>query len=397
MNLPFHIRLLAGGEFFYEASAPVEREASTSRPTPTRCRSSARRRATRRRLLAHPALPAHLRLRHRPLRRRRIRRRAVAPVPEADARRRRSYPEGLRRSAVRPRAARLGRRRLQLPARLSHQAQLRDRLPLAGVPEHLDTGRRHRATAPTRTCKTEASQSFQGELNARLLRNVRKVRELEVRADYSYTLLSELIQIRGGQYGNTGKRAIHSVEGYAKLYLNGDHFLQASYTYLYSIDDRRRRRCARSPNHWATLRRLVQHRQEPARRQHEPAASSAPTKIRTASRRRRPAAAAAGNDFVGTTTARAERPDLRSPDAGRQSAARLPPALPARPAAVLAGSSTTCSTSTITIADIFDDLTPTIEMTPTPAPGFNFFAQPRLPLLSATSPTRAATWRSYRR
>jgi iron complex outermembrane receptor protein len=82
--------------------------------------------------------------------------------------------------------------------------------------------------------KTESSQSFQGEINGRVLRNVRKVRELELRADYSYTVLSNVIQIRNGLYGNSGKRAIHSAEGYAKLYLNGDHFLQASYSYVYA-------------------------------------------------------------------------------------------------------------------------------------------------------------------
>jgi iron complex outermembrane receptor protein len=86
---------------------------------------------------------------------------------------------------------------------------------------------------PNANLKTESSQSFQGELNARVLRNVRKVRELELRVDYSYSVLKDLIQIRQNVYLNTGDRAIHSVEGYAKLYLNGDHFLQASYTYLY--------------------------------------------------------------------------------------------------------------------------------------------------------------------
>src|SRR5262249_28165727 len=100
--------------------------------------------------------------------------------------------------------------------------------------------------------KTEGSQSFQGELNARLLRNVRKVRELVVRADYSYTVLSNLIQIRGGQYQNSGKRAIHSAEGYATLYLNGDHSLFASYTYLNSTTtDFGVIRTV--PNHWAVF------------------------------------------------------------------------------------------------------------------------------------------------
>jgi iron complex outermembrane receptor protein len=83
--------------------------------------------------------------------------------------------------------------------------------------------------------KNELSQAFQGEVNARLLKNVRKVRELELRIDYSYTYLENLIQIRNGIYGNSGTRAIHSVEGYGKLYLAGDHFLQASYTFNYAI------------------------------------------------------------------------------------------------------------------------------------------------------------------
>ncbi len=100
--------------------------------------------------------------------------------------------------------------------------------------------------------KTESSQSFQGEVNARLLRNVRKVRELELRADYSYTFLDRVIVIKEGSYGNSGKRAIHSVEGYAKLYLNGDHFIQASYTYLNQvISDSGAARGV--PNNWVTI------------------------------------------------------------------------------------------------------------------------------------------------
>ncbi len=83
--------------------------------------------------------------------------------------------------------------------------------------------------------KNEHSQSIQGEVNARLLKNVRKVRELELRVDYSYTFLQDVITIHNGAYGNSGSRAIHSVEGYGKLYLAGDHFLQASYTFVYSI------------------------------------------------------------------------------------------------------------------------------------------------------------------
>src|SRR5262249_2987818 len=82
--------------------------------------------------------------------------------------------------------------------------------------------------------------------------NVRRVRELELRLDYSYSVLSSLIQISQSRYGNTGRRATHSVEGYAKLYLAGDHFLQASYTYLYAVaTDAGVLR--NTPNHWAVL------------------------------------------------------------------------------------------------------------------------------------------------
>jgi outer membrane receptor protein involved in Fe transport len=100
--------------------------------------------------------------------------------------------------------------------------------------------------------KNEQSQSFQGELNARLLRNVRKIRELELRLDYSYTFLSNYILIRGGAYSNSGNRGIHSVEAFAKMYLNGDHFLTASYTFLYATttDSGVQRNM---PNHWVSL------------------------------------------------------------------------------------------------------------------------------------------------
>src|SRR5262249_3661486 len=100
--------------------------------------------------------------------------------------------------------------------------------------------------------KTETSQAFQGELNGRLLRNVRRIRELEVRVDYSYTLLQRLIEIRNGAYRNTGTRGTHSVEGYARLYLTGDHTLFASYTFLHSLTTDTGV-VRGEPNHWVVL------------------------------------------------------------------------------------------------------------------------------------------------
>jgi outer membrane receptor protein involved in Fe transport len=78
----------------------------------------------------------------------------------------------------------------------------------------------------------EQSQSFMGELNARLLRNVRKVRELQLRIDYAYTVLDNLIIIKNGLYVNAGRRAINSVEFLGKLYLAGDHAITLGYTFL---------------------------------------------------------------------------------------------------------------------------------------------------------------------
>lgn len=82
--------------------------------------------------------------------------------------------------------------------------------------------------------KSEDSRAFQTEFNTRVLRNVRPIRELELRVAYSYTVLTNLIQVVSELYVNAGKRAIHSVEGHAKLFLEGGHVLRASYTYLHS-------------------------------------------------------------------------------------------------------------------------------------------------------------------
>ena len=326
--------------------ARLERSASPSRPIPTSCRSSARSTPPAR---ASPQLPARATA---------IDTGRYVAAGYVDAQWRPfqkltldggvRYPEGLRRSAPTTscRSARRPSSTTSCPTFTSSSTTRP-----ASARRCSRTPRRRRAasaTAPTRTCRTETSQSFQGELNARLLRNVRKVRELELRVDYSYTVLSNLIQIRDGGYGNTGKRAIHSVEGYAKLYLNGDHFLQASYTYLYSTTtDAGVVRAM--PNHWVVARRLVQPRQEPARREHEPRRLRRLRGSRTASR---PASAGSvggtGTGFVGTTTARDQRPRLRPPDAGGQPAARLPPALLQATSCSSRGSSTTCSTSTTT-------------------------------------------------
>jgi outer membrane receptor protein involved in Fe transport len=78
----------------------------------------------------------------------------------------------------------------------------------------------------------ETSQAIQVEINGRVLRDVRALRELGFRADYSYTRLDDLIQIVGGRYEATGTRGIHSAELLAKLYLRGGHELDLAYTWM---------------------------------------------------------------------------------------------------------------------------------------------------------------------
>ena len=300
-----------------------------------------------RRLSRIPLCPRIYGHRHRPLRRRRLRRRAVAPVREADARRRRSYPEGLRRSALRPRAARLGRHRLQLPARLSTSSsttrpasarrcsRTRRSRPAASPTARTRTSRprrrsRSRASSTRDCCATSArcaSSSCAPTTRTRCCRTSSRSAAARTATPASAP--------------STRSRATR------KLYLNGDHFLQASYTYLNSTTtDAGVVRT--TPNHWVVLGasfNIVKNLLDVnvnliifgAYEDVEPR----PDRRRAARRRR-------GSEFTGTTTARTSDLDVRPPDAGGQPAARLPPALPARTSCSSRRSSTTCSTSTTT-------------------------------------------------
>jgi outer membrane receptor protein involved in Fe transport len=80
--------------------------------------------------------------------------------------------------------------------------------------------------------ETERSKSIQTEVNARVLKGRRHIRELDLRADYSYTRIDNFIGLATGIYENTAPRGIHSGEFLAKLYLKGNHRLEIGYTYL---------------------------------------------------------------------------------------------------------------------------------------------------------------------
>jgi len=100
--------------------------------------------------------------------------------------------------------------------------------------------------------KTEESQAIQFEVNARLLRGVRQIRELTFRADYSYTYLKNLQRVFLGQYRNLEDRGIHAADVLAKLYLEGGHRIEAGYSYV-RVDTEDRGSLRNMPNNWFNI------------------------------------------------------------------------------------------------------------------------------------------------
>jgi outer membrane receptor protein involved in Fe transport len=98
----------------------------------------------------------------------------------------------------------------------------------------------------------ETSDAAQAEINARIFKGTRRIRELSFRADYSYTRLQNLVQVAGGAYRNTADRAINSGELLAKLFVQGGHRLELGYTWL-RIDTADKGRVRTMPEHWFNL------------------------------------------------------------------------------------------------------------------------------------------------
>lgn len=102
------------------------------------------------------------------------------------------------------------------------------------------------------TLVNEHSQAGQVEVNARLFKGERRIRELNFRADYSYSKVTDLIQINGGRYENAADRGIHSAEFLGRLYVQGGHQLGLSYTWLV-MNTEDRGRWMPQPEHWFHL------------------------------------------------------------------------------------------------------------------------------------------------
>jgi outer membrane receptor protein involved in Fe transport len=80
--------------------------------------------------------------------------------------------------------------------------------------------------------KVETSQAEQAEINGRIFKGERRIRELSFRADYSYTTINNFIQLVAGRYQNSADRGISSAEFLGKLYLQGGHRIELGYTWL---------------------------------------------------------------------------------------------------------------------------------------------------------------------
>lgn len=98
----------------------------------------------------------------------------------------------------------------------------------------------------------ETSDATQAEINARIFKGERRIRELSFRVDGSYTRVSNLIQVSSGNYSNSGDRAMTSLEFLGKLYLQGGHRLEFGYTYLRG-DTSDKGRLRALPENWFSL------------------------------------------------------------------------------------------------------------------------------------------------
>ena len=98
----------------------------------------------------------------------------------------------------------------------------------------------------------ETSDAAQAEVNARIFKGERRIRELSFRIDGSYTRINNLIQVSSGNYGNSGERGLASVEFLGKLYVQGGHRVELGYTYLRG-DTSDKGRLRALPEHWFDL------------------------------------------------------------------------------------------------------------------------------------------------
>lgn len=86
--------------------------------------------------------------------------------------------------------------------------------------------------------KVERSRAAEAELNAVVLERAGAFERLYLRADYAYTLMSDLVRNAGGRFVNSGQRGIHSVEWLARADLKGGHEAWLGGHFLQAMDSK---------------------------------------------------------------------------------------------------------------------------------------------------------------
>lgn len=86
--------------------------------------------------------------------------------------------------------------------------------------------------------KVERSRAGEAELNAVLFEGAGRIQRLYLRADYAYTVMSDLVRNDGGRFVNSGQRGIHSVEWLARADLKGGHGAWLGGHFLRSMDSK---------------------------------------------------------------------------------------------------------------------------------------------------------------
>lgn len=71
--------------------------------------------------------------------------------------------------------------------------------------------------------KVERSRALEAELNAVIFEDYGLMERLYLRADYAYSVISDLVRNVGGRFTNAGERGIHSVEFLARADWQGGH------------------------------------------------------------------------------------------------------------------------------------------------------------------------------
>ncbi len=89
---------------------------------------------------------------------------------------------------------------------------------------------------PDPNLDVEESQATEAEVNAVLFEDAGALRRMYVRADYAYTLLTNLVRNQGGQFVNAGERSIHSVEMLTRADFRGEHEIWLGGHYVRSED-----------------------------------------------------------------------------------------------------------------------------------------------------------------